>query len=59
MTELNSFYTESSNCTEVSPEVVVEGSFFAARHTDGFWYRVRVANVIDAETVAVRYVDYG
>jgi len=61
MTELNSFYNESSNCPGVGEQegVLVEGQYFAARHTDGFWYRVKVANVIDTDNVAVRYVDYG
>jgi len=59
MTELNSYYTVASNQREVDSAEVVEGRYFAARHTDGFWYRVNVVNVIDAETAAVRYVDYG
>jgi len=61
MTELNAFYNEASNCPGIGEEegVVMEGQYFAARHTDGFWYRVKVANVIDNENVAIRYVDYG
>jgi len=59
MTELNAYYNEESNCREMNIQDVCEGKYFAARHTDGFWYRVRVANVIDKENFAVRYVDYG
>jgi len=59
MTELNAYYNDEENIREVSSQDVCEGKYFAARHTDGFWYRVRVANVIDSENAAVRYVDYG
>ena len=61
MTELNAFYNDASNCSGIGEEegAIMEGQYFAARHTDGFWYRVKVANVIDNENVAVRYVDYG
>merc|ERR1719471_622578 len=33
--------------------------FPGRKHTDGFWYRVRITKVIDGESAAVRYVDYG
>jgi hypothetical protein len=58
MTELNAFYTAAS-CQAEGPREVAVGEFFASVHTDGFWYRVKVANVIDSETAAVRFVDYG
>lgn len=59
MTELNTFYTNEEHLQEVNPSDLSEGEYFAARHTDGFWYRVRVTKVIDNEHAAVRYVDYG
>ena len=60
MTELNAYYNEPWNCCLAGAGPgVTEGLYFAARHTDGFWYRVKVVNVIDAENAAVRYVDYG
>jgi len=59
MTELNSFYNQPNHLQQVTGSQLVEGEYFSARHTDGFWYRVRVTKVIDAEHAAVRYVDYG
>jgi len=59
MTELNSFYTVEEHLQEVASSDLSEGEYFAARHTDGFWYRVRVTKVIDSDHAAVRYVDYG
>jgi len=59
MTELNTYYTVEEHLQEVSSADLSEGEYFAARHTDGFWYRVRVTNVIDSDHAAVRYVDYG
>jgi len=59
MTELNAFYTAEERLQEVARADLTEGSYFAAQHTDGFWYRVRVTRVIDAEQAAVRFVDYG
>ena len=59
MTELNTYYTVEEHLQEVSCSDLNEGEYFAARHTDGFWYRVRVTKVIDSDHAAVRYVDYG
>ena len=33
--------------------------YYAARHTDGQWYRVRVNASVDDNTVAAKIVDYG
>ena len=57
MTEMNTFYNDPENVAGVAE--VERGQFFAARHTDGFWYRVKVVNVVGGESLAVRYVDYG
>ena len=59
MSDLNSFYEKEDNIQEVVSADVKEGDYFAARHTDGFWYRVRVTKVIDGDSAAIRYVDYG
>ena len=60
MSELNAYYNKEENLHEVSAADIKDGEFFAARHTDGFWYRVRVTKVMDeGEHAAVRYVDYG
>ena len=58
MSDLNSFYNKEENVQE-APADIKEGDYCAARHTDGFWYRVRVTRVIDGENAAIRYVDYG
>jgi len=59
MNQLNNFYNDPSHMREVSAENIEEGAYFAARHIDDYWYRVRVTKVIDSEHAAVRYVDYG
>jgi len=59
MSDLNSFYNKEENLQEVAAADIAEEDYFVARHTDGFWYRVRVTKVIDGENAAVRYVDYG
>lgn len=59
MNQLNNFYNDPSHIREISDENIEEGAYFAARHIDDYWYRVRVTKVIDAEHAAVRYVDYG
>ena len=59
MSDLNAFYNKKENQHELASEQIKEGEYFAARHTDGFWYRVKITKVIDTENTAVRYVDYG
>ena len=59
MSKLNAFYNEKGKHHDLSSEEIKEGDFFAARHTDGFWYRVKITKVLDAENTVVRYVDYG
>jgi len=59
MNQLNNFYNDPAHIREISDENIEEGAYFAARHIDDYWYRVRVTKVIDAEHAAVRYVDYG
>ena len=59
MSDLNSFYNKEENLQDLAAADIKEDDYFVARHTDGFWYRVRVTKVIDGENAAVRYVDYG
>ncbi len=57
--EMNRHYSEPSRRTAVTRENLQEDKYFVARHSDGFWYRVRVNSQLDECTVAVRFVDYG
>ena len=59
MSDLNSFYNNEDNFQDLAAADIKEDDYFVARHTDGFWYRVRITKVIDGESAAVRYVDYG
>jgi len=59
MSDLNAYYNKEENLHEVSFADIKEEDYFAARHTDGFWYRVKITKVIDSDNAAVRYVDYG
>lgn len=59
MEELNTFYKSEKHLQEVPGDNIKEGEYYAARHTDGYWYRVKITKMIDAENAAVRYVDYG
>lgn len=43
----------------VTKEDLAADVYFAAKHSDGQWYRVRVNSMLDECTVAVRFVDYG
>ncbi len=56
---MNRHYSDESNCTPVDRNSLREDRYFAGRHTDNFWYRVRVNSQLDEGTVAVRFVDYG
>ncbi|XP_012284701.1 tudor domain-containing protein 7A [Orussus abietinus] len=38
---------------------VKEGRLYAAKHSDGFWYRVCISNVINDTTVTVYFCDFG
>ena len=59
MAEMDAFYSTESNLQPVRPEEMVEGAYLAGRHSDGYWYRVRITKCIDATSAAVRLVDYG
>jgi len=61
MADMDNFYSRdgSHNLREIRPEDLTEGSYLAGRHSDGYWYRVRITKCIDANNAAVRFVDYG
>ena len=59
MSEMDSFYTTETNLREVTLESLSEGEYLAGRHSDGYWYRVRITKLIDQNSAAVRLVDYG
>lgn len=41
------------------PESIQEGKLYAARHTDGHWYRVCISSIINDNMVSVYFCDYG
>ncbi len=52
-------HTTETNLREVTLESLSEGEYLAGRHSDGYWYRVRITKLIDQNSAAVRLVDYG
>ena len=59
MADMDTYYNFEGNLKEVRTEHMVEGEYFAGRHSDSYWYRVRITKCIDAGSAAVRLVDYG
>ena len=39
MKEMQTFYTKKSNIDAFKVGLVIEGTFYAMKHTDGQWYR--------------------
>ena len=59
MADMDTYFNIEANLKEVRTEDMVDGQYFAGRHSDGYWYRVRITKCIDALSAAVRLVDYG
>jgi len=59
MEEMDNFYNKDNNMQEMTPDCMQEGAFLAGRHSDNYWYRIRITKVIDHASAAVRLVDYG
>ncbi len=59
MEEMDSFYNKDENVQEMTPDCMEEGAYLAGRHSDGYWYRIRITKMIDHASAAVRLVDYG
>ena len=57
MEKLQSFYSDSSNHTRVSPAI---GAIYCSKYEDGYFYRCKVMEVYPKNgTVNVLYVDFG
>ena len=57
MEKLQSFYSDSSNHTRVSPAI---GAIYCSKYEDGYFYRCKVVEVYPKNgTVNVLYVDFG
>ena len=60
--QMNEFYGKSENHYDKGPLTsahLSKESFFAGKHDDGNWYRVKVNSMLDEHYVAVKLVDYG
>ncbi|XP_044764017.1 tudor domain-containing protein 7A isoform X2 [Coccinella septempunctata] len=58
MTELQERYKDTA-CSPIQIKNIVPGQIFAARHTDGIWYRTSVLKVIHSGSISVFYCDFG
>ena len=59
MTSMKDFYGDSSRHQTLTDEDLAKDCFYAALHTDGLWYRVKINSQVDAGTLAVKIVDFG
>lgn len=59
MASMKKFYGDASKHHQMSPEDLLKDNFFAALHTDGLWYRVKINSQVDSCTLAVKIVDFG
>ncbi|TRY71634.1 hypothetical protein TCAL_05296 [Tigriopus californicus] len=57
--DINVFYENAKNRRPVTGEDLKQDKYFVALHSDKCWYRIRINSMLDEETAAVRYVDYG
>ncbi|XP_040564826.1 tudor domain-containing protein 7 [Lepeophtheirus salmonis] len=58
--EMIEFYSSPTRrVVDITLEDLSKDSFFAAVHSDGFWYRIKVDRVLDDQTITVKFVDYG
>ena len=59
---MNEFYSDENNHYSQGPlnaSHLSKDLFFAGRHDDGTWYRVKVNSMLDEYSAAVKLVDYG
>lgn len=60
MADMQAFYTKDNAFPEGLPEALLSrGRYYAGKHTDGLWYRVRVQQVQKQLMASVYFVDYG
>ena len=60
--EMNKFYNDERNHYDKGPltsDHLSKNFFFAGKHDDGQWYRVKVNSMLDEYSAAVKLVDYG
>jgi len=60
--EMNKFYNDEKNLYDKGPltsDHLSKDFFFAGKHDDGQWYRVKVNSMLDEYSAAVKLVDYG
>lgn len=60
--EMNKFYNDEKNHYDKGPltsDHLSKDFFFAGKHDDGQWYRVKVNSMLDEYSAAVKLVDYG
>ena len=61
--EMQAFYNVESNLHPESPLTSLnhlsKDSYFAGKHSDNLWYRVKVNSMLDEGTAAVKMVDFG
>ena len=59
---MNKFYSNTENHYNKGPLTsshLAKDFFFAGRHDDGQWYRVKINSMLDEYSAAVNLVDYG
>ena len=59
---MNKFYNDGKNHYDKGPltsDHLSKDFFFAGKHDDGQWYRVKVNSMLDEYSAAVKLVDYG
>eukprot|EP00095_Tigriopus_kingsejongensis_P000637 maker-scaffold275_size226830-snap-gene-1.31 protein:Tk00637 transcript:maker-scaffold275_size226830-snap-gene-1.31-mRNA-1 annotation:"tdrd7" len=57
--DINVFYSNPKNHRPVTKTDLEQDKFFAIRHEDKSWYRVKVTSMLDEFTASVRFVDFG
>eukprot|EP00096_Caligus_rogercresseyi_P003442 TRINITY_DN1645_c0_g1_i6.p1 TRINITY_DN1645_c0_g1~~TRINITY_DN1645_c0_g1_i6.p1 ORF type:complete len:1062 (+),score=365.52 TRINITY_DN1645_c0_g1_i6:134-3319(+) len=60
VSEINEYYSEPSRRVHsITLDDLKKDSFFAALHSDGYWYRIKVDQVLEDQNLTVKIVDYG
>jgi hypothetical protein len=59
MSSMKELYADSSKHLSLTIADLQKDQYFAALHTDGLWYRVKINSQLDEGTLAVKIVDFG